>query len=168
MNNIKNQGFTLIEVLLYLAIASALLFAVSGFVVLSFQSRAEGQVISEVEQQGQHMLQTITNRVRGSGAITTPAASTNGTTLTLATSSGATNPSVVSLSGTTLSITEGSGSPVILHNSQVNVSGLTFTNASRPSTPGIVRIQFTLSYNSTSSRREYNYSKVFYGSASLR
>lgn len=161
----NQNGFTLIETLLYLAVSSVLLFAVSGFVVLSYQSRAEGQVIAEVEQQGQHILQAITSSVRSSSSITVPAVNASGPSLTLATGS---NPTSFNLNGTMLSITVGVAAPVPLHNSQVSVTNISFTNASRPSTPGSVRIQFTLSYNATSDRREYKYSKEFYGSATLR
>ena len=168
MSRPKQTGFTLVEILLYIAIASAFLLTLSSFVILSFRSRAEAQVIAEVEQQGEKLMQTITITARSASSITTPIAGTSGSTLILATSSGSTNPTTFSLSGGVISITEGVSTAVALNNSQVTVSSLTFTNLSRTGTPGVVRIQFTLSYNGNTSKREYAYSKVFYGTASLR
>lgn len=55
-----------------------------------------------------------------------------------------------------------------LYNSRVTVSNLTFTNLTRAGTPGNVRIQFTLTHINPSGRNEYDFSKTFYGSASLR
>lgn len=51
-----------------------------------------------------------------------------------------------------------------LVNSQVTISGLTFTSSS----PHSVRIQFTLTAVNPSGRNEYDFSKTFYGSATIR
>lgn len=165
---LSNQGFTLIEVLLYLAIASVMLFAVSGFVVMSLQSRSEGMVATEVEQQGEKIMQTITKSIRESSTITSPTANNSSPSLTITTTIPATNPTVYSLNSGILMITEGASPAVGLNGSRVTISGLTFINTSKPTTSGSIKIQFTASYNGNISRREYNYSKVFYGTASLR
>lgn len=55
-----------------------------------------------------------------------------------------------------------------LINSRVTVSNLTFSNLSRPGTPGTVRIQFTLTHINPEGRQEYNFSKTFYDTATLR
>jgi hypothetical protein len=75
---------------------------------------------------------------------------------------------VFALSGGTITMTEGAGAAVSLTNNLVNVSGLSFSNLSRASTPGTVRIQFTITYINNSGRNEFDYSKTFDSNASLR
>lgn len=67
-----------------------------------------------------------------------------------------------------LQIKEGSNTEVVLSNSKVAVSNLTFTNLTRSSTPGVVRISFTLSRVNANNRNEYDYQKTFVTSAALR
>lgn len=161
-------GFTLIEVLLYLAVSSFILFSVSSFVVASMRARAESQVIAEVEQQGERLMQVMAASVRSSRGINSPVVGASGASLSVFTTVPATNPTVFGLSSGNITITEGAGGAVALDNTLVTVSGLTFTNVSRPSTPGTIRIQFTLTYSNPAGGQEYQYSKVFYGTASVR
>ena len=65
-------------------------------------------------------------------------------------------------------VTEGTATPVSLSNSHIEVSDVVFENMSLPSTPGIVRISFSVSYKNTAGRYEYNFSKSSYGAAALR
>jgi len=57
---------------------------------------------------------------------------------------------------------------IALTNSRVVASSLTFTNLSRTGTPGAMRIQFTLAHVNPSGRNEYDYSKTFYATSTLR
>ncbi len=137
------KGFTLIELLLYVAIVGAIVFSIAGFLSLLMQSRVKNQTIAEVEQQGTAVMQIITQSGRN------------------ATSVNFTN--AFDISGGV--IRENS---VALTNSRVVASGLTFQNLSRAGTPGTTRIQFTLTHINPEGRNEYNYSKTFYGTSSVR
>ncbi len=165
---VSQTGFTLIEVLLYVGIFSILLISTSVFVATLLESRIKNQTIAEVEQQGLQVMQIITQTVRNATSINTPSQGASGTFLSVDTYSGVLNPTVFDLLGGTIRITEGIGSAIVLANSRVSASALTFRNLSRASTPSIIRIQFTLSYVNNLGRNEYNYSKTFVGSASLR
>ncbi|MEK6561177.1 MAG: type II secretion system protein [Nitrospirota bacterium] len=137
------KGFTLIELLLYVSIVGAIIFSVAGFLSLLMQSRVKNQAISEVEQQGVQVMQVITQTGR------------NATNINFS--------SVFDLSGGTIR-----QNTIALTNSRVVASNLTFQNLSRTGTPGTIRVQFTLTHINPEGRNEYNYSKTFYGSASLR
>lgn len=140
-------GFTLIELLLYVSIVGAIIFSIAGFLSLLMQSRVKNQVISEVEQQGVQVMQVITQTGR------------NATNVNFT--------SAFDLSGGVIRMDDGGG-PVALTNSRVTASGLTFQNLSRSGTPGTMRVQFTLTHVNPEGRNEYNYSKTFIGSATLR
>ena len=161
-------GFTLIELLLYVGIASIMLLITSLFLSTLLQSRIKNQTISEVEQQGLQVMQIITQATRNAENISTPSIGASASSLTLEVLTGANDPTVFDLSGSTISITEGASSAILLTNSRVTASGLTFQNLSRSATPGTVRIQFTLTHVNPEGRNEYDFSRTFYGSASLR
>jgi len=167
MNNYQ-KSFTLIELLLYVSIIWTVILSMAGFLFLLMQSRVKNQTIAEIEQQGIQVVQIITQVGRNAEAINSPSQGTSASSLSFDVVAAANDPTVFDLSTGTIRITEGTGSPVSLTNSRITASDLTFQNLSHPSTPGTIRIQFTLTYNNPSGRNEYNYNKTFYGTASLR
>lgn len=162
------KGFTLIEMLLYLSILSIVVLALSSFLYLSYSSRVKATVIAEVEQQGNQIMSIINQNIRNSQSITSPAAGVSAGSITLAEYSAPLSPTIFSQSVNKLQITEGATSAVDITSNRVIVSSLTFQNLSRASTPGIIRIQFTLSHVNPSNIGEYIYSKTFTSTTSLR
>jgi Tfp pilus assembly protein PilW len=167
MSNI-HRGFTLIELLLYTAISATLLLAISIFLSMLLQSQTKNQTIVEVEQQGTMAMQIITQTIRNATAINSPAQGTSASLLSENVLDISKSPTIFDLLSGVLRIKEGAGSAISLTNNRVAVSNLTFQNLSRPGTPGTIRIQFTVSYINLGGRNEYNYTKTFLGSASIR
>ncbi len=169
-NDVKyaSKGFTLIELLLYVSISAVLLLALSLFLSTLLEARVKTQVMAEVDGHGAQVMHLITQTVRNAEGVTSPTTGSAASTLTLDVIAGASDPTVFDLSGEVIRIAEGAGSAATLTNSRVTASGLSFSNLSRASTPGVVRIMFTLTAVNTTGRNEYDYTKTFYGSASLR
>ncbi len=169
MKRIKTKnGFTLLESMLYIAIAAVVVMASTFFYQILLESRIKNQTIAEVEQQGAKVLRLMTQTIRNASAINLPGEGTQGTTLALGTYSGATTPTVFAVSSGVIGIQEAAGSVVDLTNSRISASDLSFHNVSRPGTPGIVRIEFTLTHVNSTGRNEYAYSKTFISSAAIR
>ncbi|MEI6228437.1 MAG: prepilin-type N-terminal cleavage/methylation domain-containing protein [Candidatus Saccharibacteria bacterium] len=162
------KGFTLIETLLYMAILSVVIVALSSFLFLSYTSRVKASVIAEVEQQGSQTLNLITQNIRNSASITAPALGNSGASLTLTEYAGANSPTVFDQSGNTMRITEGASAAVNITSNRVVVSNLSFQNLTRFGTPGNVKVSFTLTHINPDNRGEYIYSKNFTATASLR
>ncbi len=163
-----NKGFTLIEVMIYVAIFSIVVGTLTTFALSMNSSRLRAQVMLEVNGQGASIVRTITQTVRNSTAITAPSAGNTAGALTLATSVSGTNPTSFSVTGETLYMTEGALSTVALTNNKVKLTNLVFTNLSRASTPGVVQMRFTLSNTASTTRVEQQYSVDFYGTAARR
>ncbi|OGE76508.1 MAG: hypothetical protein A3C85_03725 [Candidatus Doudnabacteria bacterium RIFCSPHIGHO2_02_FULL_48_21] len=161
-------GFTLIELLLYLALSAAILLAVSVFLSILLRSRIKNQTVAEVEQQGIAVMNHLTAAIRSAENINEPALGLSAGSLSLDAFGSTNDPAVFAVSGSAITVTEGSGSSQNLTSSRVTVSGVSFQNLSRSGTPGIVRAQFTLTYLNPTGKNEYEYSKTFYASASLR
>jgi Tfp pilus assembly protein PilW len=167
--NLKTHcGFTLVELLLYVAISGTVLLAAPVFLSSLFESRIKNQTMAEIDGQGLQIMQMITQTIRNASAINVPAISANATSLSLNTPISGNNPTVFDAGNGAIRIKEGAGAAIPLTNSRVIVSGLIFSNLSRAGTKGTIRIQFTLSSVNTTGRYENTYAKNFTGSATVR
>ncbi len=164
----KKYAFTLVELLLYIALAGGMLIVISTLYWTLIQAKIKNQTIAEVGQQGIQTMQIITQAIRNAEAITIPTNGDSGSTLSLSMSNAEQNPTIFDLSNGTLRITEGVGSAISLTSDRVIVSNLTFENISRIDTPGTIQIQLTLTHTNPGSRNEYDFTKTFTSSASLR
>lgn len=168
MEKVSSSGFTLLEMLLYIAMASLLLFFTSTFFFSILENRIKNQAIADVEDAGTFLSKTLGQKIRSADLILSPATSTSATTLSLDMPGTSLDPTLFQWQNNLATIKEATSSSISLHSTRVKVTGLQFSNVSRTSTPGIIRFQFTVSSVTTTQRSEFDYSKVFYGSASLR
>lgn len=164
----RQKGFTLIEILLYISLISIILLVFSQFLSLLFQSRIKNQAILEVESQGAQIVTQISQIIRSADNVNLPSVGTTASSASVDVYTSAKDPALFDLTSGTIRIKEGAGSYFSLNNSKVTATGLTFKNLSRTATPGIITFQFTLAFVNSSGRNEYDYSKTYYGSASLR
>src|SRR3989344_8594659 len=82
------NGFTLVELLLYVAISSVILLVTSLFLSVLLESRIKSQVIAEVEQQGAQVMQIMTQSIRNAETINSPAQGVSGASLSINTIAG--------------------------------------------------------------------------------
>lgn len=165
---IKNAGFSLVELLIYLGLVSVMLTAMATFIGIMIQSSVKNMVITTVDENGASLIDVIGQSIRNAESITLPAANSSSSAMTLDVVTPANDPTIFDLSNGVMQIKKGNATVVQLSASQVIISNLSFYNVSRTGTPGSIKYQFTLTYRTTSNRPEYSYSKTFYGSASLR
>lgn len=172
IRNSRESGFTMIELLIYVAIFSTIIGAIVGLAVLSSSQKAISQNTADLNYQGEAVMAMMTQTIRRSTGITSPATANTSGALTLSMASGSVNPTVFSSAtdAATTRIRISEGNPAVhnsLTNNRVIVSDLSFTNMSNPSTKGSVQIRFTLSYKTNSNRKELQLSKTFYGAATI-
>ncbi len=163
-----SKGYTLIELLLYVGISAGVLLVSTFFLQALLESRIKNQTIDEVEQQGLQVIHLITQTIRNAENITAPTTGNSSSSLTLDVSDIVDDPTIFDMASSTIQITEGSGSAISLTNSRVTASSLLFENLSRSDTPGSIRVSFILTHVNVSGRQEYEFSKTFYASASVR
>lgn len=164
----RQSGFTLIELLMYVVIISSLLGALSGFFIMTAQSRLKNQTIAEVDQQGTLAIQTIAQSVRNANAITAPVAAATSDSLTVTMPTASVSPTIFSLSAGVLQMKEGATAAVPITGTNVTVSSLTFQNLTRSGTYGTVQISFVVTRNNPNNRNEFEYQKTFTTTASVR
>ncbi len=166
----SQKGFTLVEMVLYVAICSLFLVSSSYFLSFLMESKVRSQVMNEVNQQGVQITTLLTRTIRGARSIDVPLVGTASTTLSLTVVDGTRSPTVFTSSSSVFTIREGGKSSVALTNHRIVVTDLLFQNVSASSSlEKIVRFSFVLRYATTSSSNAtYEYSKTFSGSAIVR
>ncbi|MCA9387246.1 hypothetical protein KC669_04400 [Candidatus Dojkabacteria bacterium] len=164
----SKKAFTLIETLLYISLTSIILVSISAFMGLLININNRNKAISEVNHQSIEVLENITASIQNAEGINSPAQSSSGNSLSLQIDSASSNPTVVGLSGTRVIIQEGASSPVFITSDDVIVNDLTFYNVSTNLENKGVRFSFTIEYNNTSGRSEFNLTKTFYGTATIK
>jgi Tfp pilus assembly protein PilE len=102
---IRQAGYTLIELLLYVSIVGSLLIAVTYFFSTAAESRIKNQSIAEVNDQGVAIMDNILQNVRNATSITAPATGASGQSLTLVVPTAPLSPTIYSLSGTPIGYT---------------------------------------------------------------
>ncbi len=96
----NQTGYTLVELLLYIAIVGSLLTAIVFFLGTTVESRLKNETISEVNDQGASIMDTLTQTIRNATSITSPASGASLPALTLVVPTGTLSPTVFDLSGT--------------------------------------------------------------------
>ncbi len=162
------RGFTLIETLLYLAVAGSILLVIAAFLAALLQTRVKHQTITEVQQQGMFAMRRIAQNIKKAEAINSPAQGETSSELSLSLSDPENNPTVFNLDNGTLTESLGGQGLVDLTAPNISVTELRFTNVSQGSSALAVKIEMLLSYKGLSGRNEYDYQTWFYDTASLR
>jgi Tfp pilus assembly protein PilW len=165
----SQKGFTLVEMILYVSVCSILLLTISTFLSFLLGARIRSQAITEVNQQGFRAMNLIALTIRNGRSIEEPLIGNSSSRISLTTKDPLLNPTVFDVASGTLRIKEGVGAPIVLTNSHVVVSGLSFQNlSSTSSAERIIRISFIIDNKNISGRDEYSFTKTFTESATMR
>lgn len=164
----NTAGFTLIELILYVSIASSVLLLATMAAISLLDVKMKNRAIAEVEQQGTHAMFTVLSAIRNSESITFPTTGISSTTITLNVYPAPDDPTRFDLLNQQLRMFRGVGAAVPLTSTAVQVTSFRVSNISRPTTPGVARVHLTLQFANPSGKLLYNYSRTFTGSATLR
>lgn len=165
----KLKSVTLIETIMYVALASVIVLTVSYLLITVMQIKTKSKIILEVESQGLQVVGSLNQSIRNARGVTAPVVGATGSTLTLVSDTPAKNPTAFQTSGDTINILEGTGSPIALTSSTVKIFDVSFSNLNFASgVPAEIKIQFTLKSSYSEPGYEFNYQKTFYTTTSLR
>lgn len=163
----KEKGFTLIELILYVALSALFMSAAVAFAWDIIYGRVRSYTEQEVNQNMRLAAKRIAYEIRNASAITAA-----GSSLTLAMSDSSRNPTVIDLSGGRVRIGYGSSgscpttAPCFLTDDLVTASGLSFTNFSSGLESQHIRFTFTISR--TGGPKAYQETQTYTGSAEVR
>ncbi len=155
-----NNGFTIIEFLVYISILAIAVNAMGGVALNVFKVGARTDAIQEVAHNGRFAMQRIGQAVKSASAVLSP--ETEGGVLTLEFAEADKNPTIFDVSESVLRIKEGNKGYVGLTSSEVDVKSLKF---SRVSLSGLdsVEIEMDISFNNQKELPEYDFENFFVG-----
>lgn len=164
------NGFTLVEVILYVGIFSLIISGIVGLAALSIAQRTKNQTRADLDYQGQAVMSLITKSIRQAKSVTSPSPGSSDSTLTLAMNDPSVDPTIFDdlnhASFDSVEINE-AGTTSQLTNSRVTLSNLKFSNMSVGSTTNSIMVQFDLTYRNQLNRREFDYTQSFSGGATI-
>lgn len=167
IKNNKKNGFTLIELIFYIALFSV--FFVSLFLVLNifYENKNKNSVTIEVEQQGLFISQVISQEIRNSQSIISPTIGDNSSSLSLQSFDVLRSPIVFYLDSGAVILSENGSVIDNLNSNRIIVSNLNFVNNSIVDNIQGISFSFTVSYKNNSGKKQYEYNKDFFGSVNL-
>jgi len=140
ISNSRSGGFSILEVLISIAIFSFILLTVMSFVFWMSSSNVKTKADADVLENAQRIMDTITYEVRGAKSIYTP--TTTATQLSLETLRYLPTDETTSyidffVCGTSICLKKESQSPLPLNPDSVQVTSLAFSQVQNGSTPSI-------------------------------
>lgn len=148
----------MIETLVYIAILGMVVSSIVAYTLTLSGSRNKNYVVQNVQANSRAMLSVISEKIRASSVVVTPAAGATSNQLVLD-MPGASPNIIFSVSNGQLIMTEVGSPDVALTDSRVAVTGLVFTNAAATGERDIVNIQANVSYNAAAGDVEHGYAQ---------
>lgn len=150
MNNKKyTNGFTIIEMVIYMGLLSILIALMSQLFIATLGVKVESEANTSVQQDGNYIISRITYDIHRASRIITPALGQTGSTLSLGIiESGVEQIYTYLLANTTLTLSDGSTTDSI-HSATTHISTFTVTrvgnSATRANAKDTIQFHVTLS-----------------------
>ncbi|MBT5808682.1 type II secretion system protein [Candidatus Uhrbacteria bacterium] len=161
----RQDGFTLVETLLYILLMGIVLVGISGFVLNLFEIRAKTQAASEVAFNARLIQDRLTDSMRHAEGVNTGASTfaADPGVLSINMVAGADDPHVYSLTADDgqFQISEAGGGAVSITTDDVSVSNLVFTNLTSADDVAVVQVQFTIETVNDSDVSFFDYAESF-------
>jgi prepilin-type N-terminal cleavage/methylation domain-containing protein len=124
-----SRGFTLIELIIYIALFSILIGGVITCTYNLFESSGHNETQAMLVEEGNFLLGKTSWLMSGIQTINTPTANTSGNTLSVTkTDPSVGNPVVMSMSGNNITLQRGATTAQILNNTNVWLSNVSFAH----------------------------------------
>lgn len=172
----NQQGFTFIEIILYIAIVAIMMNSLIPFAWNVIEGGAKSSVQQEVFSQARYISERLKAEIRNSIGINT---GTSNFGVNIATAGGQlslqdiapNDPTIIDVSNGIVRIKQGAGTVISLNSANTSVSNLTFTNYSSADNKS-KHIGFTLTiiakYAGAGTRQEYQATTTLESSAEVR
>lgn len=161
------KGFTLMEILVYMAVLVIIVLAVSTFLIWATRSNSKAQAIGETSDNARRAMEAMLYEIREAKSIYLPTFSSNQLSLeTSHYSASGESSSYIDfyLCGTSLCFKKESANPFALTSDRVEVNNLQFIQVATSS----IQINLGINFKNPQNRPEYQASINLISTASLR
>lgn len=166
----KQKSFTLMEILVYVAVLAILVSAVSSYFLWTTRSNAKARAMREVADNARRAMEQMTYEIKEAKSIYTPTTTANQLSLETAKylPTGETTSYIdFYLCGTQLCLKKESQNPIALTSDRVKVSNIVFSQVVTSNVPSI-QINLKIDYKTSATRPEYQASINLQSTVSLR
>jgi len=166
------EGFTLMEILIYIAVLAMIFLAVSGFLTWTTKSGAKARAIREVADNARRAMEIMTNEIRGAAGLYGPTSAPGQLSLETRNYLPADETStyidfyLCGEATSTICFKKESQNPVAITSDRVRVSNLKFFQLS--TTIPSIQISLNIDYKTSAQSAEYQASINATSTASLR
>ncbi|GEM_PF-1930298 len=169
-NSAKNRkGFTLIELVVYLALVSGILVTATSFAWNIINSRTKAFAVQEVAQNGRFISERLVQVVHQAMKIVEPQPGESSERLLLTMRESADDPTKFIFSDGRLFMARGDGEPLVMNSDQVFVKSLRFVNLSPSNAKSQnLKIIIELEHVNPENRQEWRAAEIFTTAVELR
>lgn len=166
----RTKGFTLVEFVIYFALITIVISAVTAFTVDVVKTRAKTAAIAEVEQNMRFAMLRIMSTVRQATKLEAGSSlfGADSSVLALDTAAASSTPTVFDLSGEAVRIKEGTAPATALTSPDVRVTRLRFSKDNLGRNDVAITAEMTLSYRSGNQDALFNYAASASATAVIR
>ena len=137
------SGFTLVELLVYIAISSLLILSLTAHIVLTNKLENRSEIIGRVTAEVSQVESVLETSVRAAASIVSPAAGTSADELVLEMKDGSLGNATFGFESGTITREDATQSVLPLTSDRVRITNLSFTNVTRSDTPGSLWYSYT-------------------------
>lgn len=172
-NVIKNRnGFTLIEMMIYIAIIGGVVASFVSYSLTIGDSRNKTYVAQEVHANSRLALSVITDSIRSANWVNVGSSTFDADpgVLSLSMANATLNPTIISLSADDgiLKIVQGINAPIEITNANVKVTDLVFKNLTSTGGRASVGVDLTVEYANSSGDKGFNYRQDLHTAVTIR
>lgn len=170
MKNNSQNGFTLIETLIYGLLVSGMILAATTFSLNVSEGNERARAYQEVQQNARMAMERIVQEIRSAGDLNSGGSTfgSNPGVLSLSHNYPAKNPTIFDISGEKLRISQAGAATTTLTSDLVRVTNLTFTNLSVSSRTKNIGISLTVEHVNPGNNDIYAASTTIETSAVIR
>ncbi len=161
----KKTGFTLIEMIIYIAIIGIIVTAFISFSISISNARNKTYVVQEVNANARFALDLIAQKIKASTSISNPTKGNIDSEITLSFKAPADDITFSLLNGI-IQMTEGANPAVSITTNEVSVDSFTFSNLTGKGRTNI-RVEMEISFRNNGSQI-FTYSDTFQNSVTTR
>ncbi len=155
------NGFTLVEIMLYIALTLTILIAIVQFFLAGLEAYGQQKLTITTDEETSFMTQTIESYLTNATSVTSPAAGATERELVLSMADAEVDPVVISLSEGTAYIQRGNHDPEPLHASTLYVEDMIFSNLANEGGKPSIRIEIMANNPSFISIDALKYAQVY-------
>lgn len=139
-----NQGFTLIEILLYLSLSVIMIALIGGIGVNILRGRVNVKIQEELQYNAQFLTEKLQQIISEAETIQSPVSYSASSSLSLMMKDAAKNPTIIDIDDGQLRIKEGDNNPVVVSGKDIIISDMEFFNVTHAGGFGTVRVVLRL------------------------